>query len=56
MAMSRKGPRADNKRAWRLLIHLPKGGGRMRITFHIGKYTITIIVKDRKQNSRHSAK
>ena len=29
----------------------------MRITFHIGKYTITIIVRDsKKQASRHSAK
>ena len=29
----------------------------MRITFHIGRYTITIIVKDRrKQASRHSGK
>ena len=29
----------------------------MRITFHIGRFTVTIIVKDRKkQASRHSAK
>ena len=30
----------------------------MRITFHIGKYTFTIIVKEtkRKESSRHSAK
>ena len=29
----------------------------MRMTFHIGKYTVTIIVKERKkQTSRHSAK
>ena len=29
----------------------------MRITFHIGRYTITIIVKDRKSNAAaHSGK
>lgn len=29
----------------------------MRITFHIGKYTITIIVKDRRNNAAaHSGK
>ena len=29
----------------------------MRITFHIGRYTITIIVKDRKSNTAaHSGK
>ena len=29
----------------------------MRITFHIGRYTITIIVKDRRKNAAaHSAK
>ena len=29
----------------------------MRLTFHIGRFTITIIVKDhKKQASRHSAK
>ena len=29
----------------------------MRITFHIGGYTITIIVKDRRKNAAaHSAK
>lgn len=29
----------------------------MRITFHFGKYTVTIIVKDsKKQADRHSGK
>ena len=30
----------------------------MRITFHIGKYTVTIVIQEthRKENSRHSAK
>ena len=34
--------------------HLPKGGDSMRITFHIGNYTVTIIIKESK--NRHSAK
>ena len=31
---------------------------RMRITFHIGKYTVTIVISEthRKKNNRHSAK
>ena len=28
----------------------------MRVTFHIGKYTVTIIVYERKKSNRHSAK
>ena len=31
----------------------PKGGDYMRITLHIGRYTVTIIVKSR---NRHSGK
>lgn len=38
----------------RLIYSLAKGGGYMRITFHIGDFTVTIIVK--KRESRHSAK
>ena len=34
--------------------HHPKGGELMRITLHIGIYTVTIIVKRRE--NRHSAK
>ena len=33
--------------------HHPKGGETMRITLHIGRFTVTIIVKSR---NRHSAK
>ena len=33
--------------------HHPKGGEAMRITLHIGAFTVTIIVKSR---NRHSAK
>ena len=33
--------------------HPPKGGEAMRITLHIGPFTVTIIVKSR---NRHSAK
>ena len=36
------------------LYHLPEGGDSMRITFHIGNYTVTIIIKESK--NRHSAK
>ena len=32
----------------------PKGGEGMRLTIHIGTFTVTIIVKKRK--NRHSAK
>lgn len=32
---------------------IPKGGGAMRITLHIGRFTVTIIVKSK---DRHSAK
>ena len=32
----------------------PKGGKGMRLTIHIGTFTVTIIVKKRK--NRHSAK
>ena len=38
----------------RLIYSLAKGGGHMRITFHIGDFTVTIIVK--KRENRHSAK
>ena len=31
--------------------HLPKGDEAMRITFHIGEFTITIVIKKRK--NRH---
>ena len=34
--------------------HFPKGGETMRITMHIGSFTVTIIIKKRK--NRHSAK
>ena len=34
--------------------HHPKGGEPMRITLHIGGYTVTIIVK--KRENRHSGK
>ena len=34
--------------------HFPKGGEAMRITMHIGSFTVTIIIKKRK--NRHSAK
>ena len=37
----------------RRLVTSPKGGETMRITFHIGDVTVTIIVKSR---NRHSAK
>ncbi len=30
----------------------PKGGDCMRLTFHIGQYTVTIIVKSRNRHSR----
>ena len=55
--MPRKGPRANNKRAGGCSILL-KGVMRMRITFHIGKYTVTIVICEtqRKKNNRHSAK
>ena len=58
MVAFREEPRADNKRAWRLPVHLPKGGVAMRITFHIGRYTVTIVIKEthRKENSRPTAK
>ena len=35
-------------------LHTPKGGETMRITMHIGSFTVTIIIKKRK--NRHSAK
>ncbi len=38
----------------RLIYSLAKGGGHMRITFHIGDFTVTIIVK--KRENRHSGK
>ncbi len=31
----------------------PKGGDYMRITFHVGQFTVTIVVKSR---NRHSGK
>lgn len=34
--------------------HHPKGGEQMRITLHIGIFTVTIIVK--KRENRHSDK
>ena len=34
--------------------HFPRGGETMRITMHIGSFTVTIIIKKRK--NRHSAK
>ena len=34
--------------------HSPEGGEAMRITLHIGAFTVTIIVK--KRENRHSAK
>ena len=37
-----------------LVYTLVKGGGHMRITFHIGDFTVTIIVK--KRENRHSGK
>ncbi len=37
----------------RLAHTIPKGGGAMRITLHIGRFTVTIIVKSK---DRHSAK
>ena len=40
----------------RLLLHLRKEVGTMRITFHIGRYTVTIIVYERKKSNRHSGK
>ena len=55
-SIARRGTGANNKRAggW---LPSPRGGELMRITFHIGKYTVTIIVYERKkQASRHSAK
>ena len=53
---ARKGVGADTN-AQAVGHHLRKEVSLMRITFHIGKYTITIIVKKRKeQASRHSAK
>ena len=56
MINARKGTGANNKRAggW---LHLRKEVSLMRITFHIGRFTITIVVKERKkQADRHSAK
>ena len=41
---------------------LRKGDGRMRITFHVGKYTVTVVIKETHKkdrnvkNNRHSAK
>ena len=52
---ARKGRRVDTN-ARRLLRILRKEVRTMRITFHIGKYTVTIIVYERKKSSRHSAK
>ena len=40
----------------RLLLHLRKEVRTMRITFHIGRYTVTIIVYERKKSNRHSGK
>ena len=37
----------------RLAHTIPNGGGAMRITLHIGRFTVTIIVKSK---DRHSAK
>ena len=34
--------------------HFPKGGETMRITMHIGSFTVTIIIKKRK--NRHPAR
>ena len=34
--------------------HHPKGGETMRITLHIGSFTVTIMIK--KRENRHSAK
>ena len=34
--------------------HHPKGGEAMRITFHVGSFTVTIMIKRRE--NRHSAK
>lgn len=39
---------------WFWLSHPPKGGEPMRITFHIGTFTVTIIVRRRKNH--HSGK
>ena len=52
---ARKGRRA-NTNAGRLLLHLRKEVRTVRITFHIGRYTVTIIVYERKKSNRHSGK
>ena len=49
--MRRKNGTAITVGGWSLL---PKGGVFMRLTFHIGVFTVTVIVK--KRNNRHSAK
>ena len=38
----------------RVMLMIPERGDAMRITLHIGPYTVTIIVK--KRENRHSAK
>ena len=39
--------------SWQAVGHMtPKGGDCMRLTFHIGQYTVTIIVKSRNRHSR----
>ena len=33
--------------------HFPKGGETMRITMHIGSFTVTIIIKNARTATRH---
>jgi len=54
---ARKGMGANDKRAGGLAYISERRCAIMRITFHVWKYTVTIIVKkSRKQTSRHSGK
>ncbi len=60
--MSRKGWDEEHNRLGGCS-YSPKGGGwTMRITFHVRKYSVTIIIREthtkdrRDKNNRHSAK
>ena len=62
IVLSRKGWDEEQIQAWRLFLLSERRDGRMRITFHVKKYTVTIIIaethkKDRSEkNNRHLSK
>ena len=39
-------------KAWRLLQHSPRGGAGVRITFHVKKHTVTIIIEETHKKDR----